>query len=238
MKQKDQNFGEKPVLSRDQVRACDRIAMERYQINGLVLMENAGGAAARQVLSLLEKRVHPRVAILAGTGNNAGDGFVVARHLNNSDIDLDILILGSRDKYKGDALSNLRIIERMNLPITTVEMEDVQARYNEIKKHLEPIDLIVDAMLGTGTSGEPREPIKTAIHVINEYVDSKTIVALDIPSGLDCDSGKPLEIAVRADHTITFAALKKGFLSPDARPYIGEITIASIGIDTRRLLNH
>ena len=110
--------------------------------------------------------------------------------------------------------------------------------YDEIKKHLEPADLIVDAMLGTGTSGAPREPIKSAIQVINDYVDSsKTIVALDIPSGLDCDSGKPLDAAVRADHTITFAALKTGFLWPGAKTYTGEITIASIGIDTRRLLN-
>lgn len=221
------------VLSREQVRQCDRIAIERFEIKGLVLMENAGAAAARLILSLLDDPASSSVCIVAGVGNNAGDGFVVARHLSNANVQVEVILCGDRERYKGDAEANLRIIERMALPIICLETEPPEAAAVVIRSHAAVADIIVDAMLGTGAAGAPREPIRSAINIINDL--QKTVVALDIPSGLDCDTGQPLEVAVRADHTVTFAAMKKGFQSPEARKYTGDVTVASIGIDTSLL---
>ncbi len=224
---------QKLVLSRQEVRNCDRVAIERYQINGLVLMENAGSAAARLILSALGTERTGRVCIIAGTGNNGGDGFVVARHLANIGVSVEVIICGDRARIKGDALSNLVIIEHMKMPIYYVKSETPSKIADLIRQRAEPADLIVDAMLGTGAAGPPREPFRTAIETINSL--DKPVIALDIPSGLDCDTGQPLEAAVRANQTVTFAAMKKGFLEPAAIYYTGEVTVASIGIDTRLL---
>ena len=223
------------VLSRLQVRQCDQVAIERFGIIGLVLMENAGSAAASYILGLLDGEPGKRVFIVAGVGNNAGDGFVVARHLSNAGVFVEVLICGSRERFKGDALSNLRIIEHMSLPISYIqsEQQDVEPF---IAQRAEKADIIVDAMLGTGTSGPPRGVIRTAIKVLSDKKLSSKIVALDIPSGLDCDTGEPLEIAVRAGHTVTFAALKKGFRSLRAANYTGKVTVGSIGINMARPL--
>ncbi|MCK5270898.1 MAG: NAD(P)H-hydrate epimerase [Sedimentisphaerales bacterium] len=230
-----QNGQTELVLSREQVRQCDRIAIERFEINGLVLMENAGAAAARLILSLMDDTSSCRVCVVAGVGNNAGDGFVVARHLSSVNVPVEVILCGSRERYKGDAEANLRIIERMALPIICLEPGRPEAAAAVIRSHAAVVDIIVDAMLGTGAVGSPREPIRSAIEIINNL--QKTVVALDIPSGLDCDTGQPIidNAAVRADHTVTFAAMKKGFQSPEAGRYTGDVTVASIGIDTSLL---
>jgi len=227
------NQQERLILSRDQVRACDGVAIEKYEINGLVLMENAGAAAARHILDLLQKSGGKRVAILAGAGNNAGDGFVVARHLVNEGIEVDVLICVVRERFQGDALSNLMIMEHMEIPIQYADPESAEGIAAAIQKIGSKSDMLVDALLGTGTVGAPREPFRTAITTINQL--DLPVVALDIPSGLDCDSGFPLGIAVRANHTVTFAAIKKGFSNPQAFEYTGVVTLASIGIHTRYL---
>ena len=222
-----------PVLRRAQVRACDGVAIERYEMSGLVLMENAGGAAARYIVRLSQEMGGSRVGIIAGAGNNAGDGFVAARHLANEGIEVTVLICAARERFQGDARSNLVILEHMEIPIQYPDPESSRAVANAIQTVGQESDLMVDALLGTGTSGPPREPIRTAIETINHL--ALPVVALDIPSGLDCDSGEPLGIAVRADHTVTFAALKKGFDNPKAKQYTGIITPASIGIHARYL---
>ena len=243
------------VLSREQVRNCDNIAIEQFGISGLVLMENAGAAAAQRVMAHLKSSNGQKVLIAAGCGNNGGDGFVVARHLFNNSYSVEVLICGSRDRIKGDALNNLKIIELMKIPIEYQDQSGPKKAAEVDKQVAEVItrqggkvDLIVDALLGTGTAGPPREPIRTAIVTINRL--GKKVVALDIPSGLDCDSGKPLagkalgesaDVAeqekgrggsvIRAEETVTFAAMKKGFLNTQARKFTGDITVASIGID-------
>ena len=173
------------------------------------------------------------MGIIAGAGNNAGDGFVVARHLANEGIEVAVLLCVDRTRFKGDARSNLVIIEHMEIPIQYPDPDSVPAVAKAIQTIGKESDLFVDALLGTGTSGPPREPFRTAIETINKL--DLPVVALDIPSGLDCDSGEPLGIAVRADHTVTFAALKKGFGNPKAKQYTGDITLASIGIHARYL---
>lgn len=221
-----------PVLGRAQVRACDGVAIDRYEINGLVLMENAGGAAARYILDCLQRIGGSRASIIAGGGNNAGDGFVVARHLVNEGVDVTVMVCVDRERFTGDARSNLVILEHMSVPIH-YPGPSPSAVTAAIQSAGQKSDLIVDALLGTGTSGPPREPFRTAIETMNQL--GLPVVALDIPSGLDCDSGEPLGIAVRADHTVTFAAIKKGFRNPHARQYTGDVTLASIGIHVRYL---
>ncbi|MCP4710579.1 MAG: NAD(P)H-hydrate epimerase [Planctomycetes bacterium] len=221
------------VLSRDEVRNCDKVAIEQYGIDGVVLMENAGGAAARVILEDLGAEGGARVCIVAGTGNNGGDGFVVARHLRNVGVEAVVIICGERDRVKGDALSNLRIIENMELPIFYLPAESEGAAGDLIRRHGGAATLVVDGMLGTGMTGAAREPFATAIETINSL--GKPVVALDIPSGLDCDTGVPLGVAVKAKKTVTFAAMKKGFLEKGAGDYTGEVVVASIGIDARLL---
>ncbi|MBI9018643.1 MAG: NAD(P)H-hydrate epimerase [Phycisphaerae bacterium] len=218
------NKDENVVLTRAQVRNCDKVAIEKYGIPGIVLMENAAKNATIEILKILKS--DQKVAIVAGSGNNAGDGFAIARHLHDNGIDVEIVILANRNKFKGDALTNLSIIEKMGLIIKWA---------NELKTaDLADIAVVVDAMLGTGASGPPREPIRQAIGIINDS-DRKTI-ALDVPSGLDCDTGQASELAIKADLTITFAAMKKGFANLVAAKYTGDIKAVSIGIDTNLLL--
>lgn len=224
------------VLSRQEVRNGDSVAIERYGINGLVLMENAGAAAARFIYSRLKSPAETHVLIITGTGNNGGDGFVVARHLVNERVAVHLIICGARERVKGDALANLQIVEKMNLPITwlaTADADEAVRTITDLAGSL-PVEMIIDALLGTGTAGPPRQPIRAAIETINRL--GKPVVALDIPSGLDCDTGEPLELAVKADHTVTFAARKKGFLTLGAQAYTGDITVASIGIRTDYLI--
>lgn len=219
-----------PTLSRKEVRHCDTVAIERYSIPGIVLMENAGRTASEIILAQLPQPTSANVAIIAGTGNNGGDGFVVARHLSNCHIKTKVLICGSRDRIRGDALTNLIIIEKMALDIEYTSNSPAE----QIAQLASNADTIVDAMLGTGTAGPPRQPIRTAIETINAL--KKTVIALDIPSGLDCDTGEPLEIAITAAQTVTFAAMKKGFLLKEAQKFTGQVTVASIGIDTNLLV--
>ncbi len=221
------------VLTREAVRGCDTAAIERYAMEGIVLMENAGGAAARYADGLLGGKPGAKVCVLAGTGNNGGDGFVAARHLYNLGYRVEVLVLGERERIRGDALSNLRIIERMELPLFYPAGQPAAVE-RELEARAGDGDLLVDALLGTGTAGPAREPIRTAIAVINRL--GRPVLALDIPSGLDCDTGQPLGEAVRAGYTVTFAALKKGFENPMAREYTGKVTVASIGIKTELLL--
>ena len=140
------------VLTREAVRGCDTAAIERYAMEGIVLMENAGGAAARYADGLLGGKPGAKVCVLAGTGNNGGDGFVAARHLYNLGYRVEVLVLGERERIRGDALSNLRIIERMELPLFYPAGQPAAVE-RELEARAGDGDLLVDALLGTGTAG-------------------------------------------------------------------------------------
>lgn len=212
------------VLTREQVRRVDRIAIEEYGILGLVLMENAGRNAAKIILDDVGAREsrgagHPvgRGLIFCGTGNNGGDGFVIARHLVNAGMEVYIALAGSVDRMSPDAAANHRICVAMEIPI-----EDAQSA--EIRSD----DLVVDAMLGTGFAGQVRQPTARLIDAVNA-ASKAGVVAIDVPSGLDCNTGSAANACIVADLTITFVANKAGFQTDQARRYVGRVQVVDIG---------
>jgi NAD(P)H-hydrate epimerase len=214
------------VLTRSQVRSVDQRAIDDYGMSGLVLMENAGRGCVDELISL---GVSGPVVIACGKGNNGGDGFVIARHLDNRGFEVRVLHFGDAVELKGDALANYNILVSAAVPIEQFAGTPLDADALErIHSCLASANLIVDALLGTGATGAPREPLATAIRLINDAAAPK--LAIDIPSGLDCDSGEAANPTVIADHTCTFVAMKPGLLSPSAARYCGTLHVIDIGV--------
>lgn len=211
-------------MSRSEVRGFDAWAINDLGVPGVVLMENAGKGCAEIIVQRLADENHAKVCIFCGCGNNGGDGYVIARHLYNAGIDVTVLICGDRARIKGDALINLEIIDRMKIDIRQMDPGDV-----DLAELTAGCSLIVDAIFGTGLSGELREDYKMLVEGINS--SKADVVAVDIPSGLDCDTGKPLGAAVKAGITVTFVAVKKGFARETAVEYTGDIYVVSIGVE-------
>ena len=213
------------ILSRDQVRQVDRRAIEDYGMSGLVLMENAGRGVADAILSL---GAHGPVVICCGKGNNGGDGFVIARHLDNRGKAVRVLLFADPDELRGDAAVNWHILERAGIAQESFG-KDVTAA--QLKPRLVDADWIVDALLGTGATGEPQPPYAEAIEAINAAV--KKVLAVDLPSGLDCDTGAAARHTVVAEHTCTFVAAKPGFYKADAAHFTGRVHVIDIGVPHR-----
>lgn len=217
------------VMSRDEVRAFDRWAINELGIPGVVLMENAGRSCAELIKDKLANVTSPRVCIFCGTGNNGGDGYVIARHLLNSGFSVVVVICGDRNKIKGDAKINLDILERLGQPIERLNLGDSDIP-GRVKGLAAGADMLVDGLFGTGLNGQLSEEYKQLIESIN--AQDCPILAVDIPSGLDCDTGEPLGAVIKASWTVTFAAVKRGFTSAKtATQYAGEIFVASIGVE-------
>jgi NAD(P)H-hydrate epimerase len=218
------------ALTCDQCRELDRRATEEYGISGLVLMENAG----RGCVDVLERLgIDGPVVILCGKGNNAGDGFVIARHLEIRGHECRMLLLGRVDELRGDAAVNFGILRKTNVPIIELAGGAPDELRDQLGQHSRDAVWIVDALLGTGAQGEPRPPVDSAIDWINARPATTRALAVDVPSGLDCDTGQPATHTVRADHTCTFAALKIGFSKPAAKPFTGAIHVCDIGVPPR-----
>jgi NAD(P)H-hydrate epimerase len=209
-------------LSRDEVRAIDRRAIEEFGVPGVVLMENAGRGAAEVLVSL---GVSGLVTICCGKGNNGGDGFVIARHLDNRGLQVRVLLFAKPDDLTGDAAINYQIIAKSGLSIAVHAGPTVDEA--ELARELSGSAWIVDALFGTGLTGSVRSPLDRVIAAIN--ASGARVLAVDIPSGLDCDTGQPLGATVRADHTVTFVALKKGFANPAAKEWLGQVHVVDIG---------
>jgi NAD(P)H-hydrate epimerase len=215
-------------LTRDQVRDIDAKAIAEYGLPGIVLMENAGRGAAELLVRL---GAAGRVVICAGKGNNGGDGYVIARHLELRGISPTVLLFCQPSDLTGDAAINYRVLEAAKLPLVVLGASPDVA---ELDRQLAGADWIVDALLGTGTRGAIREPYLSAIAAINRA--DKQVLAVDLPSGMDCDTGQPLGACVRADHTATFVARKAGFDAPVAHGLTGNVHVIEIGVP-RRLLD-
>lgn len=215
-------------MTRDEVRAFDAWAINTLGVPGVVLMENAGRSCAELVKDKLKDQANPKVCIFCGTGNNGGDGYVIARHLINSGFDVTVVLCGDREKIKGDAKINLDILERMGRPIEKLTPADVNLA-DRVQHLAAGAQMLVDSLFGTGLRGELSEEYRRLIENINAC--RRPILAVDIPSGLDCDSGEPLGAVIEAAWTVTFAAVKKGFTCANTQRYTGEIFIASIGVE-------
>ncbi len=216
------------VMTRDEARAFDFHAINTIGIPGVVLMENAGRSCAELVIEKLRDITTPKVCIFCGMGNNGGDGYVIARHLRNAGFVVTVVICGDKRKIKGDAKINLDILASLNQAVEQVD-PDSSDIVKIIEKYGSNADMIVDCLFGTGLTGIIKGGYKRIIDAINSL--TCPVLAVDIPSGLDCDTGEPLGAAVQADYTVTFIAMKKGFTNERASIYTGEIYIASIGVN-------
>jgi len=220
-------------LTRAEVREIDRLAIEEFGLPGIVLMENAGAGVARLLDGL---DVGGPVVVACGHGNNGGDGFVIARHLEAAGHRVLLLLAAAADAYGGDAAINLRIAERSGLAIVDLAAADEAAWRAE----LATAAWIVDALLGTGAVGPARGSAAVAIGAINAVRQASAgpwprVLAVDLPSGLDCDTGLAAGACVRADATATFVASKRGFSTAQAAAFTGTVHVVGIGAP-RRLL--
>ena len=224
------------TLTRDQVRQVDRLAIDELGIPGVVLMENAGRNAADAVIEMLRSRresddpAGSRVAVVCGSGNNGGDGYVVARHLHNAGVQVTAHPAKDPQQLTGDAEVNFKIVQRMGLSIVPVADP---ASLAQAQTAWQGADVIVDALMGTGGTGfagQVRPEMVRIIEACNAARSTGTaIVAIDVPSGLDCDTGLPARPTIIADLTVTFVAMKCGFGRPEAQKYTGRVIVADIG---------
>lgn len=210
------------LVTADEMREIDRQSIKGLGIPGIVLMENAGIRAAEKAKELLlEKR---KVVVLAGNGNNGGDGFVIARHLGNWDYEVETWLIGDIQKCSADSITNFHALVHSGYKLKFWNENNNRL----LIESLNNADLIIDAMLGTGAKGELREPYSAIIDLAN--VVSGTRLAIDMPTGVNSDTGEVINIAFKADSTITFAFPKIGqFMYPGAE-YVGELIIADISI--------
>jgi NAD(P)H-hydrate epimerase len=218
------------IFSRAALRELDRRAVEQYHLPILVLMENAGRAVAEAALRHI--RANRPALILAGPGNNGGDGLVAARHLHNAGVAVNVLLLAAREHYKDAAAVQLAIVEAMKLPVETLTPGHAELR--DWLVDAAPEDLIIDALFGTGLSRPVEGLAAEVIRAAN--ASGHPLLAVDIPSGLDCDTGAPVgggsggggaDTVIRAVETASFCGAKKGFAK--ARQFTGKVTIADIG---------
>jgi NAD(P)H-hydrate epimerase len=216
-------------LTREQARRLDRLAMEEIGIPGIVLMENAGRGMAELLLRL---GVRGPVVVCCGKGNNGGDGLVIARHLANAGTRVHILLFADPEKLPADARANHGIVTRtcaleqgrggLALEVLAGEVEDARLR-----EEMARADWVVDALFGSGLRGSVPSPFDRVIAAVNAC--SGRVLAVDVPSGLDSDSGQPVGPTVRAHHTATVAAPKKGFLDPSAAAWLGQVHVIDMG---------
>jgi NAD(P)H-hydrate epimerase len=209
-------------LSREHSRNVDEVAIHELHLPGIVLMENAG----RGVVDLMEQQgISGKVLIACGKGNNAGDGFVMARHLLLRGYDLELWMWSDASQLQGDALANFAILEQAGVAVNHCRSEQDLLRFS---KSIAQADWIVDALLGTGAIGAPRPPFDQVISELNRANARK--LAIDIPSGMDCDSGQSSEPTFRADITCTFFSRKKGFGQGKSSDYLGDVYVMDIGV--------
>ena len=211
------------ILTSEQMGNVDRRASEQYGIPSIVLMENAALALAEAVVTHYPDAVN--VAIFCGPGQNGGDGFALARHLENRHITPLIFVVGGRGSYQGDAATNLEICVRMGLPLW--DADDAESVDRALARASEA-DLVVDAIFGTGLNRPPEGLFADAIRGL--MVIRLPILAVDIPSGLSGSSNEATEPCVRADLTVTFAQPKIPHVFDPASSYCGEIVVADITI--------
>lgn len=204
-------------LTRAQVRRVDQVAIHEWGIPGLVLMENAGRGVADVLCDL---GMTGKVVIACAKGNNGGDGFVIARHLNLRGADVEVILCCEESDLQGDAAATFAWLRRCDVRV--MQHDDPQ-----VAERLRDADWIVDSLLGTGARGAPRSPLDSLVREMNASPARK--LAVDLPTGLDCDTGAASDPTFVADHTCTFVAEKVG-MSAAAEKYLGKVHCLDIGV--------
>lgn len=208
-----------------QIQNLDNLAINKYKINSLFLMENAGKAVADEVVRILNNKKAKKVAIICGKGNNGGDGFVAARYLINQGISVKNFLIGKVKEITSDSYANLDILLKLGQKIW--EISDMKS-FNRCKANIKDCQIIIDAIFGVGLKGELREPAKAVIVFLNH--SKKKVISVDVPSGLDATTGFPLGTCVRADRTVSFTLSKKGFSINQGPEVVGKLKVVDIGI--------
>lgn len=207
------------ILTRQGARALDDACINGLGMPSAVLMENAARSVADEVPHLAEPGAS--VCICCGAGNNGGDGFALARHLANAGYTVHIRTPGpfDEDRLSPETAMNLGVCRAMNLPVHTSDFKDSAAGF----------DLLVDALLGTGATSPPRDGYAAAVAWMN--ASGRPILAVDVPSGLDCDSGRPFDpdCCIKATLTVSLAGVKEGYLTLEAQAFLGDLAVGDIG---------
>ena len=212
-----------PRMGCAECRAIDKKAIGDYGVPGLCLMENAAVASVAVAMDMLGDPGARTVLVAAGGGNNGGDGLAVARGLAGLGVTVEVALLKPRDSLAGDAGVNLALLE----VVPQVAIHELVDRPRALAGLANSAVLIVDALLGTGFSGGLSPAFRTAIQSLN--MSGKPILALDLPSGLDGDSGMVADTAIRATRTVTFAAVKPGLEQERGPEYAGRLYLGDIG---------
>ena len=210
-----------PLPTPKEMGLWDKITIEHVGILGEILMENASWQVVYAIQDDFPNLKHKKVAIIAGPGNNGGDGFAVARHLSNLGADVKIFYKKDLESYKKDAAYHVNLTLKMGISTEKIPETDF---------NLCGYDIIVDALLGTGFSGQLRDDYKRVVEAINRAKPSSYILSVDIPSGLNGYIGIPSPIAVKANVTVTFEEAKVGLYLPEAKEFVGKLVIGKIGI--------
>jgi NAD(P)H-hydrate epimerase len=213
------------LLTAAEMREMDRRTIEAFGLPGRILMENAGRGAFRVLMESFPDVISQKVAVLAGRGNNGGDGFVIARYLAQHGIPVTVYLLSESKLLQGDAAANFKLLEPLNIPIR--QCPDLKA-FNKFKKEIAHHQVIVDAILGTGLNSDVKGYFKTVIDFINML--NKDVLAVDIPSGLHTDTGRPCGACIQAAVTATFAYPKIGHATLPGAEFTGKLHIIDIGI--------
>lgn len=204
------------IAGQAEMQLLDQHTIEKLGLPGTVLMENAGAAVAMEIMKDFPNK-GTKILVLAGSGNNGGDGFVIARRLYDAGYDVRLMCCVGEEKIKGDARVHYNVYQNRMLPVGECKTA-----------YIKWADVLVDALLGTGGRGKVREPFHSVIKEVNGA--GKFVYAVDIPSGVNVDTGEVVDLAVLANKTVTLVLPKKGFYLQQGPQYVGEITCVDISV--------
>ena len=213
------------LVTANEMQQMDQRTIESFGIPGRVLMENAGRGATRFFFEQFSDLKNKRVNVIAGRGNNGGDGFVIARYLAHSGISVKVYLLAAANQVKGDAAANLKLLKPLEIPVIEIPVEN---SFSAHKHAMMDSDIWIDAILGTGLKSEVKGFFRTVIDFINGL--KRPVFAVDIPSGLNSDTGQPCGTCIRARATATFGFAKTGLIVYPGKEFSGELEIVDIGI--------
>lgn len=212
-----------PTVNAQQIQELDRIAIEEFGIPSLVLMENAGRAVVQEIWRTAANRLPQGIIIFCGTGNNGGDGLVIARYLLEKGLPVTVFIIGKKEQLKEDSMAQYRLLQRLGYKV-----EFVSNLTDHLISKVIGAAVIVDALFGVGLNRATGGIFNEVIRLINH--SKKFVVAVDIPSGLNATTGESFGECVKADVTVTFSLLKSGLSIGDGPQHAGRIVVADIGI--------